>query len=203
MRTTSQRLAGLQHEGRQPRLASGADAKPGIKTRRQTEEAAVDRVKNGDSSSSRVDDGPTSLTEFGMIAEPFSMTLEKCIGDALINEGAQAPKPHLPPVEVRMLLLAAGGLLPAGTASTTMRTIFLPTPRLRSFCLAKMRTSQTNFKQVARPYWRKAIEKKSRQTLVFDPGGCTSRLHDCPFPEGRQALLCRGVSFGCCDGIRG
>ena len=67
-----------------------------------------------------------------MIAEPLLMALKKCIGDALVNEGAEAPKPHLPLVEVRILTSTAGGLLPAGTASSAMRTIFLPTPLLKS-----------------------------------------------------------------------
>ena len=57
-----------------------------------------------------------------MIAEP--LTPEKCIGDAMVKKGAEAPKPHLPPIEVRMLLYAVGDLLPAGTASTAMRATF-------------------------------------------------------------------------------
>ena len=85
-----------------------------------------------------------------------------------------------------MLLLAAGGLLPAGTASTAMRKIFLPLP------LTKMRTSRINFKQVARPYWRKAIETKSRQTLVFDPGSCTSRQATAHFLEDDKHCFAGG-----------
>ena len=41
--------------------------------------------------------------------------------DALVDKGAAAPKPCLSPVERHTT--AAGGLLPAGTASTAMRTI--------------------------------------------------------------------------------
>ena len=37
-------------------------------------------------------------------------------------------------------------------------------------------------------YWRKVIQTKSRQALVFDPGGCTGRLRSCPFLGGRHAL---------------
>ena len=49
-----------------------ADVKPDTKTRKLTEDAAADRVKfNGDSSSARrVDDGSTSLANFGKLAEP-------------------------------------------------------------------------------------------------------------------------------------
>ena len=62
-------------------------------------------------------------------------------------------------MEVRLLPSAAGGLLPAGTAST-VRTNFLPTPLFKSFCLTKMRTHQTTFDQLALPCWRKVIETK-------------------------------------------
>ena len=108
------------------------------------------------------------------------MAPEKCIGDALVNEGAKAPKLHLPPVEVRMLPSAAGGLLPIGIASTVMTIVFLPTPLLRSLCLTKVRNSSTNFNQLVLPCWRKIIETTSRQTLVFSPGHCTGCLRDLP-----------------------
>ena len=102
------------------------------KTSKRTEGAAAEDEKNGGISCARVADGPTSLTSFG-IAEPLLMAPEKCIGEALVNEGAEGPKPHLPPVEVRMLPSAAGGLLPTDIATTAMRTIFPPLP-LWSFC---------------------------------------------------------------------
>ena len=102
-----------------------------------------------------------------MIAEPPAP--EKCIGDAMVNKGAEAPRPNLPPMKVRMLSSTAGGLLPASTASTTMRTIF-PRP-LFSWSNgeeAKERTGRTNFNQLAPPSWRKVIQTKSWQTRVFD-----------------------------------
>ena len=119
-------MADLLHEAQQPRLAMGAGVTMLKKTRKRTEDAVADRVNNGDSSSARIDNCPTSLTSLGMIAEPLLITPEKCIGDALVNESAKVLKPHLPPVEVRMLPSTTGGLLPAGTVSTAMRTIFLP-----------------------------------------------------------------------------
>ena len=135
---------------------------------------------NGDSVSARVDGGLTDLTSFGIIAEPSAP--ENPIGNAQVNNGAEAPKSHLPPMEVRMQSSAACGLLPTGTASIATRTIFLPPPP--SWILGdktKKRTSRTNFNQFAFPCWRKVLEKKSRQTLAFDPGGCTDRLRVCPF----------------------
>ena len=64
MTVTNQRLAGLEYEARQPRLSTEeADVEPDTRTRKRTEGAsAADRVKNGDSYSARVDDGPTGLT---------------------------------------------------------------------------------------------------------------------------------------------
>ena len=139
-----------------------ADVEIDTKISKRMEDAAADRVKSEDSSSARVDDGPTSLTSFGMVVEPLLVAPEKCVGDAFVNEGAKVPKPHLPPVEVRMLPSAAGGLLLAGTASAVMRTIFFQTPLLRSFCLTNTRTSWTNFNGLASPCWRKTIATKSR-----------------------------------------
>ena len=53
------------------------DVKTEKKTRKRTKCAITGvRVKHGDSSSARVDDGPTDLTSFGMIAEPFLMAPE-------------------------------------------------------------------------------------------------------------------------------
>ena len=161
MRVTNQRLAGLEQEARQSRLATGEDVEPDTepdtKTRKRTEGAsAAVRVKNGDSSSARVDKCLTSLTSFGMIAE--STASEKCIGDILVNKGAEALKPHLPPMEVRMLSFAAGGLLPTGTDSTAMK--FICSRPLLSWSLgeeAKERTGRTNFNQLAPPSSRKAI----------------------------------------------
>ena len=77
MRDTNQCLAGLQHEARQPRLAAEADIEPDTKTRKRTMNAAADRVKNADSSSIRVIDGPTCLTSFEIIGKPLLIAPKK------------------------------------------------------------------------------------------------------------------------------
>ena len=41
-------------------------------------------------------------------------------------------------------------------------------------------------------FWPRAIETKSGQNLVFDPGGSTGLLRACPFSGTWRALLCRG-----------
>ena len=190
MRAKNQRLADLQHGAQQPRFATEAGVEPDMKTRNRTEGAAADQARNEDSSSARVDDGPTSLTSFSMIDEPLLTTPEKCIGDVLVNKDAEASKPNIPTVEVRKLPSAAGGLLPAGPASTAMRAIF-PRP-LFSWGLGKKtkeRTDQLNFNQFARPSRRITIQTKSRQNLVFDPCGYSDYLRGCPFLAERRALL--------------
>ena len=53
LRATYQRLAGAEHDARQPRLATEAAVRPYTKTRKRTEEAAADPVKHGDSGSAK------------------------------------------------------------------------------------------------------------------------------------------------------
>ena len=160
IRVTNHCSAGLEHEAWQLRNAREADVKTIKKIRKRTEgTAAADRTKyNGDSSfARRIDDSPTSLTCFGMIAKP-PLALEKCIGDALVSKGAEAPKPHLPPEEVGILSSAADGLLSTGAASPAMRSIF-PQPCF-SWSLSeetKRRTDRTKFNQLAPPCWRRVI----------------------------------------------
>ena len=94
MRASSQHLAGLKHEARQPRFATEVDVEPDTKTRKRTEDAAVDRAKYVDNSSSaRVDHDPLRLTTFGdESTEPPALP---CRDDTLIDEGTEAPKPCL------------------------------------------------------------------------------------------------------------
>ena len=75
-------------------VATEAGVEPDTKTRKRTEGASTaDRMKNGDRSLARVYDRSTSLTSFGMIAEPPAS--EKSIGDTLVDQGVEAPKPCL------------------------------------------------------------------------------------------------------------
>ena len=121
---TNQRLARLQYKTRQPRLATEADVKTDTKASKRTGGAAAEDEKNGGISSARAEDGPTSLTSFGMIAEPPALPISR--DDALVDKGTEAPKPCLSPVRTPT----------AGAASTAMKTIF-PLPRLWSFCPTK------------------------------------------------------------------
>ena len=187
MRATKQRSSSLEQDARQPRLAMEAPVTADKKTHERTEGTATAiQARHEDScSAKRVQSGPTRSTSFGMKAEPPVLPRWN---DVLVNKGAAAPKPCLSPVEMRTPTVA-GGFLPAGIASSAIRTIF---SRPLSFWIlgeeAKEITSRTNNNQLPPLYWRKNIQTKSRKTLVFDPGSCTGRLRSCTFLGGRHAL---------------
>ena len=122
MRATIFRLEGLLHGAQRPRLAMEADVKSDAKTRMRTEDVAGDRVIIGDSTSAQLDPDPMCLISFGDDSTgPLALPCSR--DDALVDKGAATPKPCLSPVQMRTLT-AAGGLLPAGTASTAMKTTF-------------------------------------------------------------------------------
>ena len=68
MRTVNQRLASLEQDAREPRLAMGADVTAYKKTHKRTEGAAATvQVKHEDScSAKRIQTGPTSSTSFSI-----------------------------------------------------------------------------------------------------------------------------------------
>ena len=90
VKETRQRLAGLEHDARQPGLATGADVPTDKKTRKRMEDAAADQAKHGDSySAKRVDVGPTTSTSFGMTAKPSALPRRD---DVLVDESTELPK---------------------------------------------------------------------------------------------------------------
>ena len=123
-----------------------ADVTVDDKTHERTEGAAAAvEAKHEDScSAKRVQAEPTSSTMFG---DDFTgaPALPCSRDDALIDNGVAAPKPCLSPVEMHTLT-AAGGLLPAGKASTTTKITHYQ-PRLR-FCP----TEETNFERTSSQY---------------------------------------------------
>ena len=96
---------------------------------------------------------------------------------------------------------AVGGLLPAGKASTTTRITY--NQSRRRFCPTEETNSKrTSIKyasyyssfwrindQLAAPFCRSVIERKSGQTLVIDHGGSTGHLRACPFLGTWRAVL--------------
>ena len=192
-RETNQPPAGLEHDARQPHLAMEADITSVKKTCKRTEDAAASGAMNEDSSFVQVDHDPMCLTSFGDdFTEPPALPCYR--DDVLIDKGAEAPKSCLLTMKMRTQT-AAGGLLPDGIASTVTRTIFLQ-PHLWNFCQPEEIHFRTTSVQYARYsiFWKMEIlETKTRQTMVFDLGGCMGRLRACPFWGGWRALLCGEV----------
>ena len=95
-----------------------ADAPLDTKARERTKgTAAAVQAKHGDSySANRNDPNPTCLTSFGDDStEPPALPCSR--DDALVGNGAAAPKSRLTPLEMRTPT-AADGFLPAGKTST-------------------------------------------------------------------------------------
>ena len=132
IRVTDQRLASLEQDARQPRLAMQADVQADKKTRERTEgiTRAVQATHGDSCSANRVDSDPMCSTSSGDDSNgPPALPCSR--DDALVGNGAAAPKSCLSFLEMRSPT-TAGGLLPAGEASTTTRITFYQ-PRLR-FC---------------------------------------------------------------------
>ena len=107
-----------------------------------------------------------------------------CLGEnALVDNGAAAPKSCLPSLEMHSPT-AAGGLLPTGEASITTRTTFNQPPLLlysteeTNSTLTPYVSYDNSFFQMnnlpAAPSCRRVIETKSEENRMFDPGGSRS-----------------------------
>ena len=131
--------------------------------RKRAEGAVADQAKHGDSCfAKRVYAGSTSSNSFGIKAEFLALPRRD---DFLVDKGAEAPKPHLPPVEDHLSLAD-----------------FLLEPR------RDQEKYQPDKQPACPPYQWRVIQMDSRLTLVFNPGGTTVRLSGCPFLGGRHAL---------------
>ena len=164
------RLAGLEHDARQPRPATEADVQADTKICERMEGAAkAVQAMLGDSfSANRSQAGPnTTATIFGVKAEPLAFP---CRDDAVVENGATAPKSCFSPLGMRSTT-AAGGLLPAGKVSTTTRITFYQ-PHLR-FCQTEETSSEGTSTQYALycsssfwwnqlpvPSWQRVIQTK-------------------------------------------
>ena len=200
-REGNRRLAGLLHGSQQPRLAKEADVKSDTKTHKRTEDVAADRVTSGDSSSAQVDPVPMCLASFGDDStEPLAFPRRD---DALVDKSAATPKSCLSLVKMRTLT-ATGGLLPAGTAFSAIRTNFQQ-PSLW-FCTTKKNNLRTpvQYATTYSSFWKlKVLQTKTRQNMVFNSGGSADRLCACPFLAGWCALLRGEVFIWAPDGTRG
>ena len=181
------------------------DGPANTETRERMEGAATAlQAVHGDSCSSDwVDPDAMCSTSFGNDctgppAPPYSGK------NALVDNGAAAPKSCLPSLAIRSPI-ATRGLLPAGETSTVIKMTFNQPP------LWLYLAEETNFKKSLTPYvsydssffqksnlpaapscWRD-IETKSGQNRTFDPGGFQGRLRACPLMGTWRALLCGEV----------
>ena len=125
MRAMDQRGARLKQDTRQPRFAMEAAGQADTKTREHTEGAATAvQTMHGDGCSvNRVGPpNPMYSTSFGdNCTGPPALSCSK--EDALVDNGAAAPKSYLSPLEMRATT-AADDLLPTGETSTATRTAF-------------------------------------------------------------------------------
>ena len=198
---SSQRLADLLHEAQQPRLATEANVEPDMKTRKRTEDAVADRAKQGDNNSSaRVDHDPMRLTSFGDDStEPPALP---CRDDALVDQGAEAPKPCLSPGEMRMTT-TAGGLLPAGTVSSAMRAIFSPPPPTRTLSdKNKKRTRRTTLTSLSLSLGVKSNTQNQCKLCCLILAVIQVVYAPARFWKGGARCFVGGFSFGCYDGIQ-
>ena len=191
----NQRLASLEQDARQPRLAMEADITTDKKTRKRTEgAAAVVQAKCGNSCSARkVQTGPKISTSFDLKAEPPAFPHRN---DVMVDISAAAPKLCLSPVEMRTLTTTSC-LLPACKTSTATITIFQQLPL--GSCLTNEMKSRTSNQHVMdnSSFWKlKVIETKSGQTLVFDPRSSTGHRCACSLLRTWRTLLCGEVSLG-------
>ena len=203
LRRIDRRLASLEQDARQPRLAMEADVPPDKKTREHMEGAAtaVQAKHGGSYSVKRVRIGPIRSTSFGVKAEPPTLP---CRDGALFEKGAAVLKSCLSLREMRTPT-TAGGLLPTDKISTATRTAcdqpplwFCPTEEINLRSSLQYASYYNSFRRIhnllAAPSIRRVIETKSGQNLVFDPGGSTGCLRACPFLGRGRALLC-GEAF--------
>ena len=196
-RLLDQRVASLEHDARQPRLAMVLDRRANTKTRERTEGVAkAAQAKHGDScTEQRVYDGPKISTCFGVMAEPPALP---CRDDVVVENGAAAPKSCLPSLEMRSPT-AAGGSLPTGEASIATMTTYNQPP-LRLYSTEETDSKKTNlrariiyvsydssFLPAAPPAGGSRQNPGKTIRLVLAVLG---RLRACPFLRTWRALLC-------------
>ena len=145
--------------------------------------------------------GPTSSTSFGMTTKLPALP---CRDYILVDKSAEAPKPHLPPVEVRILPSAASGLLPAGTASTAMRTIF-PRPLYSRASVKRPRKIPAGQTSTSLPLDAGGKLFKRKQGKLWCSILAVVQITYAParFWGGGARCFVGRFSFGRCDGIRG
>ena len=183
---TDQRLASLEQDARQPRLAMEADGPADIKTRERTEGTAPTvQAMHGDScSANRIDLDPMCSTSFGDDwTGPLTLPCSK--EDYLVDNSAATFKSCLSSLKMRTTSVA-GGLLPTGKTSTATEATYNQPP-LRLYSTGETDSMKTNLRTPilsvsydssffwmndlpATPSCRRVIDTKSEQNRMFNPG---------------------------------
>ena len=147
MRETRQRIASLEQNARQPRLVIEAVAQADTETRERTEGAtkAVQAMHGDSCFANRVESNPMCSTRFGGDSTgPPALLCSR--DDALVGNGAAAPKSYLSPLAMRSST-AASSSLPASMTTTATRTTFHQLP-LR-FCQTEETSLRTSILYVS------------------------------------------------------
>ena len=116
--------------------------------------------------------------------------------DALVDNGAEAPKSCLSLLNMRTPT-AASDLLSAGTASTATRTTFDQLPLW--FCPTEetyLRTSNQYAKDYSSFWEMEVLQTKSMQTLMFNSGGLKIVYASARFWERDVHCVVGRFSFG-------
>ena len=187
MRGTSQRLASLEYDAQQPRLALEANGQADTETRGRTEGAATAvQAMHGDRcSANRVDPSPkTTSTSLGVKVDPSALP---CRDDVLVDNGAAAPKSCLQLLETRSPT-AAGGFLPTGEASIATRSTYNQPPlRLHSAKETNSKTTDLRTPILSVSYDRSFFWKNNLPAAP--PAGGSSRQN-----RGKVGCLIQAVS---------
>ena len=211
MKRMDQRLASLEQDARQPRLAMEVDGPADIKTRERTEDTtpAVQAMHGDSCSTKRIDLDPMCSSSFGDdCTGPLTLPCSK--EDYLVDNGAAAFKSYLSSLEMRTTS-AAGGLLPTGKTSTATETTYNQPP-LRLYSTGETDSMKTNLRTPilsvshdstffwmdnlpAAPSCRRVIDTKSEQNGMFNPGGSRSSPRLPVFGNVARVAFWRGYTF--------
>ena len=210
MRRLEQHSLSQEQDARQPRLTMEADGQANTKTRecRKGAATAVQAMLGDGFFARRVEPSPnTNSTSFGVKAKPPALP---CRDDVVVESGNAAFESCLPSLEMRSLI-AAGGLVSSGEASTASDTTsneplvwFYEIEEMNQEADSKMEDSWaltpsasydscSFWRLFAAPYCYRVVETKSRQNRTFDPGGSRGHLCACPFLVSWRALVCGEV----------
>ena len=192
-----QRSASLEQNAQQPRLAMEADVTKDTKTRKRTEgAAAAERVISRDNSSTEVDPDPICLTSFG--DDSTGLPALPCLRDPGRQRRSGAKVVSLTRGDAQAN--SRRWLTPRWHSLYSDEDHLSPTAFFLELCRRDQETYLQDINSIRLVLQQflevEGLEAKSRQTLAFDPGGCTGRLRACPFWEHCARCFVGSFSLG-------